>query len=120
VPGQSLAKVFGKLLVDHKVAEAKRTIERLTNDRASYSISEAEFNTLGYDFMGSNQLPEALATFKTNTQLFPKSGNTYDSYGEALEKDGQKEEAIKMYRKSLALDATNDNSRKALEKLLKQ
>jgi hypothetical protein len=90
VPGQSLAKVFGKLLIDHKVAEAKRTIERLTNDRASYSISEAEFNTLGYDFMGSNQLPEALATFKTNTQLFPKVGILMTVMAKPLKKTGKK------------------------------
>ena len=120
VPGRSLAQVVGNLLVAHQVAQARQIIEGLKYGQATYWISEAEFNTLGYDFMSSHQLSEALATFKTNTQLFPKSGNTYDSYGEALEKDGQDEEAIKMYRKSLALDKTNEHARNALEKLLKR
>lgn len=119
-PSPSLAQVVGKLIVNHKVAEAQRTIDGLKHARVTYSINEAEFNTLGYDFMSSHQLSEALTTFKINTQLFPKSGNVYDSYAEALAKDGQKQEAIQMYKKSLALDASNENARKALKTLLRQ
>jgi hypothetical protein len=33
----------------------------------------------------------------------PVSWNVYDSYGEALLKNGQKEEAIKAYQKSVAM-----------------
>ena len=120
MPLPSLAKVVGKLIVAHKVAEAQRTIDGLKHDRAAYSISESEFNTLGYDFMGSNKLSEALTAFKINTQLFPKSGNAYDSYGEALAKAGQEKEAIQKYKKSLALDPSNENAKNVLKTLLKQ
>jgi tetratricopeptide (TPR) repeat protein len=41
---------------------------------------------------------------------FPESSNVYDSYGEALLKDGQKEEAIRNYKKSLELNPGNANA----------
>jgi tetratricopeptide (TPR) repeat protein len=41
--------------------------------------------------------------------LFPDIWNAYGSYAEALLADGQKEEAIKMYRKSIALNPDNKN-----------
>jgi tetratricopeptide (TPR) repeat protein len=77
--------------------------------------------------MGNNnpyRLPEqhfyeqAAETLKMNVELFPGSWNAYDSYGEALLANGQKAEAIKMYKKSLELNPKNDNGKKILEKLL--
>jgi predicted negative regulator of RcsB-dependent stress response len=52
-------------------------------------------------------------------QLFPNSWNVYDSYGEALLNTGEKEEAIKMYKKSIELNPKNEAGKKILEQLLK-
>lgn len=82
------------------------------------SIEFKEQQFLGYDFIGNSNpyhLPEqhfykqAIETFKTNVDLFPDIWNAYGSYAEALLADGQKEEAIKMYRKSIALNPDNKN-----------
>ena len=48
-----------------------------------------------------------LQVFKLNTSLYPSDWNVYDSYGEALLKAGQKEEAIKMYQKSSKLNGND-------------
>jgi predicted negative regulator of RcsB-dependent stress response len=42
----------------------------------------------------------------------------YDSYGETLLKNGQKQEAIKMYQKSVELSSKSEHSKKVLEALL--
>jgi predicted TPR repeat methyltransferase len=49
--------------------------------------------------------------------LFPNSGNAYDSLGEAQRKAGQREAAVKSYEKSLALDPKNDNASKVLAEM---
>lgn len=59
----------------------------------------------------------ALKIFKLNTALYPSAYNTYDSYGECLLKLGKKEEAIKAYKKSLALNPNNDNAKKILTEI---
>jgi CubicO group peptidase (beta-lactamase class C family) len=81
--------------------------------------NEFEINEWGYRIMANGILKDAVEIFKLNTHLFPNSGNTYDSYGEALLKEGKKEEAIKAYQKSIALSPDNEHGKKVLETLLK-
>ncbi len=61
-----------------------------------------------------------MEVIKLNMLLFPKSANTYDSYGELLAKTGKKAEAIVMYKKSLELNPDSETGKKALEVLLKK
>jgi len=118
-PGQSLAKLYGKVLVNKGMPAASSILDSLHADSVNYSLNEGEFNSLGYDLLSSNKIVEALETFKINTRLFPESWNVYDSYGEALLKIGQKEEAIKMYKQSIKLNPGNKNGRTVLDELLK-
>lgn len=103
----------------------------MAKDTNNYSLTEADMNLLGYAFLGGNnnpnpykfpevnKYPEALETFRANTVLFPQSWNTFDSYGEALLKTGKKQEAIKMYQKSIELNPENKDGKKILDQLLK-
>lgn len=88
------------------------SIEAKENNR-----SEQDLNALGYSFLGNQELDKALEVFKLTTILFPDSFNAYDSYGEALMKSNRKEEAIKMYEKSIELNPENENGRKMLMQL---
>lgn len=117
--GESGARIFGSTLVSKGSSEAKSILSTMRHDPATYLLDENEFNALGYDFLGVHKSVEALETFKVNTELFPTSWNVYDSYGEALAQQKQKEEAIQMYQKSIALNPDNTGGRKALEQLLK-
>ena len=78
---------------------------------------ENMLNTMGYNYLNKNDVENALQILKLNTKLFPESSNTYDSYGEALLKKGNKEEAIKNYKKSIELNPNNQNAIKALTEL---
>ncbi len=84
------------------------------------AIKEETFNERGYEFMGEGKLKEAKATFAINMALYPASPNVYDSYAEACMKNGDKEEAIKYYQKTLSMKADNENAKKALEELKKK
>ncbi len=74
---------------------------------------------MGIQNDAKGQIKNALEIFKLNVYLFPNSWNAYDSYGEVLLKDNNKEEAIKMYKKSIDLNPKNENGKKVLENLLK-
>lgn len=80
-------------------------------------FDENEMNALGYQFLQNGNIKDAIELFKLNTIAYPKSGNVYDSLGEAYLKDGQKDLAIKNYEKSLELDPNNGNAKQVLKKL---
>lgn len=82
--------------------------------------SEYDLNTLGYSFLQTQELDNALDVFKTTTLLFPESANAYDSYGEALLLADKKTEAIEMYEKSIALNPNNEHGKEVLLKLKKE
>lgn len=78
---------------------------------------EMEINYMGYEFLGRKLYKTAEALFKLNVTYYPESFNVYDSYAEALMKDGQKEAAIINYKKSLELNPTNYNATNMLAKM---
>jgi tetratricopeptide (TPR) repeat protein len=71
--------------------------------KALPSATEAELNAYGYQLMGEGRTAEAVAVFKGNAVKYPKSWNAQDSYGEGLEKAGDKAGAIAAYKKALAM-----------------
>ena len=80
-------------------------------------IAEAPLNALGYYFMRSGRLDDAVKIFKLNMEEYPESFNVYDSYAEALMNKGDNEGAIVNYKKSIALDSHNKNAYDQLEKM---
>jgi len=81
---------------------------------------EDEFIQMGYRFINTNKLIEAIEVFKMSVELFPESFNTWDSLGEAYMKKGDNKLATQNYEKSLELNPDNSNARKMLELLGKQ
>ncbi len=95
--------------------EAYRKIKLEKPDNAS--VSEQRLNTVGYILMRQKKIPEAVAIFKLNTELYPDAWNTYDSLGEAYMTNGDKDLAIAAYKKSLALNPQNTGGAAMLKKL---
>lgn len=102
---QKSAKDIAKLCM----TEAKKTTP-------SYNISEMAINELAYQLMQGDKLQDALAFFKLNTELYPKSWNVYDGYGECLLLIGKEKEGIDAYKKSLELNPNNMNAVTVLKK----
>jgi tetratricopeptide (TPR) repeat protein len=78
---------------------------------------ENTLNETGYYLMNKKRLADAVAVFEYNTKLFPKSGNVFDSLGEAYYNQGNKSLALLNYKKSLQLDPANDNAKKLITEL---
>lgn len=85
-----------------------------------YALKEGEINNAGYQLLAAGKVAEAIEMFKINAEAFPKSGNVYDSLGEAYLKNGNKELAIVNYKKSIALDPGNEAGKKVLEEITKK
>ncbi|MEM7513627.1 MAG: S41 family peptidase, partial [Bacteroidota bacterium] len=77
-------------------------------------FEEWELNSLGYQLLGGDNLPTALAIFKTNTVLYPHSANTFDSYAEALLKKGNVKEAIASYEQAIDRAKQNEDANLAM------
>ena len=95
--------------------EAYRKIKRETP--ANVVVAEDRINQLGYTLLGEKKYTEAIAIFNLNVEMYPKSANTYDSLAEAYMKSGNKELAVKNYKKSLELDPANQNAVEMLKTL---
>jgi CubicO group peptidase (beta-lactamase class C family) len=95
-----------------------RHFEQMRTDTARYALSEAELNRLGYHALNSwRDVPRAIAIFRLNVRAFPKSGNVYDSLGEAYLAHGDTVSARVNYRRSLELDPNNSNAADILRRI---
>jgi tetratricopeptide (TPR) repeat protein len=92
-------------------------MELRNNHPDKYDFSESHLNELGYYYMGKDDIEKALAILKLNIEAFPNAYNVYDSYGEALLKQGAREEAIENYKKSVKLNPENEHGINVLKEL---
>lgn len=85
------------------------------NDYDFYN--EAALNGIGYELLGNNRNEDAIIILEHNAKLFPKSGNVYDSLGEAYYNNGNKEKALLNYRKAFELDPANTGAKEKIIEL---
>lgn len=115
-PKKARAIVLAENIRDSGLEKAminyKKTIES-----DEYYDDESEMNFVGYDLLEKGLWKEAEAVFLLNVQEHPHSSNVYDSYGEILLKQGNTEDAIVNYKKSMAYNPQNENGRMVLHKL---
>ncbi len=105
----------GLLRQTGKIAEA----DKLTTDAIALA-TEAELNQYGYQLLGENKHNEAIKIFILNTERHPTSANTWDSLGEAYATKGDKDNAIKNFKKALSMNPPANvkaNSETYLKKL---
>lgn len=112
--GEHLYKITLANGVDAAIAEYRKL--KLANSK-EFDFDERELNSLGYQLLTKQRFKDAIAIFKLNTEMFPKSGNTFDSLGEAYLADNQNDLAIENYKKAVALDPTNVNAVSIINRL---
>jgi CubicO group peptidase (beta-lactamase class C family) len=118
-PKRSLVPDLGETLVNRGAdAAAAQYRELKRTNPQGYNFDEA-LHQLGYMLLEEGRNADAITIFKLNVEEYPKSGNAYENLAEAYAKDGQKQQAIANYRKSLELDPKNQNAADKL-KLLEQ
>jgi CubicO group peptidase (beta-lactamase class C family) len=114
----SIANRLKQIVDSEGVADLQSQYSELKKNQSdNYNFSEGQLNQLGYHYLGKGNIDYALAIFKINLEAFPKSSNVYDSYGEALLKNGEKEKAIENYMKSIEINPANEGGIKVLKDL---
>lgn len=75
-------------------------------------------NVIGYEWLNEKENPvAAIKVFKYGTTIMPSDADLYDSLGEAYYDNKNYDLAKKNYKKSLSLDAENDNAKEFLLKI---
>ena len=94
------------------------SLEGLRLVSPEFQPRENDLNDWAYRLLnGRGQPKEALEIFKLNVYLYPNSANVYDGVAEAYAVNGERELAIKNYKRSLELDPKNVNAVQQLKKL---
>jgi CubicO group peptidase (beta-lactamase class C family) len=118
LPKKSLARTIGETLID---SDVKTAIEKYNDLKTKYSddydFNEWALNQLGYQLLGINRVADAIEIFKLNIEEYPDAFNPYDSLGEGYMIAGDKDLAIKYYKKSLELNPENENAVMMIERM---
>ena len=104
-------------IVEQGAEAALKNYRKMRKESKKNAISERGMNRLGYTFMRAKRTADAILIFKQNTSDFPESGNVWDSLAEAYAKNGDKELAIKHYKKAFKLDPKNKNAEEQIKQL---
>jgi CubicO group peptidase (beta-lactamase class C family) len=104
---------MARLGFDHAIEVVKAQKQKDT----SFELNEGDVNAWGYRLLEEKKAKEALEIFKLNVNLYPKSGNAYDSLAEAFLVSGDRAQALKNYERSLELDPSNGNAAAQIKNL---
>jgi tetratricopeptide (TPR) repeat protein len=115
-PKRPAADTLFRIITIEGIGPAIRAYRTLKQS-PDFLVTEVQLNTLGYRLLGLKRVSEAIEIFKLNIAGYPRSANAYDSLGEAYMTAGDREEAIKSYRRSLELNPKNTNAVEQLRKL---
>ncbi|HEY0245101.1 MAG TPA: serine hydrolase, partial [Mucilaginibacter sp.] len=120
-PKKSILKQYQSVLDTMKGKEVLAFYKKLkTGHPQEYGFDdESTLNEIGYSLMGNKHVDAAIVVFEYNTVLFPKSGNVFDSLGEAYYKKGDKQKALINYKRSLQLNPSNQNAKGIIAELEK-
>lgn len=117
---KSLVEPLLAVLTAKDAAAAIAEYRRLkASEPAVWNFDESALNALGYRLLAMKRPLDAVAILALNVELFPDSGDVYDSLGEAYMAAGRKELAIANYRRSLELNPQNFNAVAKLKELEK-
>ena len=115
---QPISEVMMKTIQEKDVAAAVQEYRDLkASQPGAYDFSVNELIRLGYELIRVGKIPEAIGIFKLSVETYPTSFNTYDSLAEAYMDHGDRDLAIKNYKKSLELNPGNTNAAEKLKQL---
>lgn len=98
--------------------QAVQVVSELKSKNPEFQPLETDLNDWAYRLLNGRGRPkEALEIFKLNVFLYPNSANVYDSVAEAYAVNGERELAIKNYKRSLELDPKNSHAMQQLKRL---
>ena len=117
-PKISIAEVLMRTITEKGIEAGVAQYRELKAKQArEYDFGEPELNTLGYRLLQTGKVKEAVEIFKLNVEAYPQAFNPYDSLGEGYMALGERELAVRNYKKSLELNPKNQNAAEILKRL---
>lgn len=92
-------------------------LKKTEQSKYNFKTTENDLNNLGDYLTAQKRTKEAILIYQLNTEENPSSSDVHAAYGTALEKDRQRTNAIKSFKKSLELDPNNKYAADELKKL---
>lgn len=114
---QALAEVEGTFEREGKVAGARAHLGLVERHPAYAEEVEALVNGLGYELLFDDRIDEAIDVLGANAEAFPESANVWDSLAEAHLEKGDRDEAIRLYRRALDVDPDFSHAEEMLREL---
>jgi len=117
-PRKSIAETLSVTIASRGITAAEQQYRELkASQPTTYDFDETELNNLGYQLLRIKKFDEAIRVFQLNIEAYPKSGNVYDSLGEAYMDEGHKVLAVANYKKSLEMNPKNRGAVIMIQKL---
>ena len=116
-PVQEALSAFMQALESRGAAAAMEVYRQSPQRPQIAKAVENVINSYGYRVLGEKRAKDAIAIFLLNTEAFPGEYNTWDSLAEACLADGQRDLAIKYYRKVLELRPGDENATRMLKQI---
>jgi len=118
VPKKPVSLYFRRIMDKDGIEAAKEAYHKWHKEaQDDYNFGPGELNSLGFKYIRSNKMDNAIDVLLFNAELFPNNSNVYDSLGEVYMIKGDNKLAIKYYNRSLELDPDNTNALEMLKKL---
>jgi hypothetical protein len=114
----TLEETVRKAVLNGGLAAARDAVKAFRADPLNeYVTPESLLNRLGYELLNEHKTEAAVMVFRINTEEFPDSANVWDSLGEAYMIQGNAQDAIRNYERSLELNSRNGNARAMIQRL---
>lgn len=97
--------------------QASVIARELKQKDSTFLIPESDVNDLAYILLGKGRKSEAMDIFKYNLATNPKSSDAYEGLAEGYEDIGDKELALKNFKKALELNPDNGAAAAHIKKL---
>jgi len=91
--------------------------DQYANDPAILSMIESQLNVAGYSAVSDEDIVRAREIFRLNTEVFPNSANTWDSYAESFFMVEDYAQAKALYQRALDADPEFSNATRMLNRI---
>lgn len=119
-PAQPAQLLIFQSYRDEGIGYIRENFEDLSANWHPDDPKDMILNGIGYNLMASEdpkELDQAIEFFTLNTELFPEIANVWDSLGEAWRKKGDRQRALKYYKKALEIRPDLVSAREAVAEL---
>jgi CubicO group peptidase (beta-lactamase class C family) len=114
---KSIADILAKDIFSKGVDFALAHVLELRADTAQYYYAAGEVAYIGRELLDGGYDKLAIEVFRINVLLSPEVPVALNNYADALIRSGKKEEAIRIYRRSISIRSANNKATEALKKL---